>query len=112
MQRYWLLGGGLVTSAELKARKISPLRTYPLGKFATVEAAAAKAREQFTAAPDVAWVIAHNVRIACDSGLGARYGLTAEQIERLRAGESITMHDSLGDFGFAYTMYGFPPARE
>lgn len=104
LARHWLLPQQtprVLTSQKLKHAGVSPLRCVDLGKLSqdqAVSKAATLARDLQPAA-----IVAHNVRLACDSGKGARWGLTQEQIERLRTGETLTLEDSLGRFSIGYT---------
>lgn len=101
MQRFWLIQERLATSLELKQAGLSPLRAVDLGRCETISVARAKARKRV--GKHEAIVIAHNVRLACDSGRGARWGLNAEQIDRLRQGEKITLEDAAGRFTIGYS---------
>lgn len=101
MNRYWLIQGRLLTSQELKQAGASPLRAVSLGRCFSVEEAMEKARRKKAKSEAVA--IAHNVRLACDSGRGAKWGLTKEQIDRLRAGEILALEDALGGFRIGYS---------
>lgn len=103
--RHWLLlqdSPRVLTSQELRRAGVSRLRCVHLGKC-TPEVAILKAGKVLAGKPDRATVMAHNVRLACDSGRGARWGLTQDQIARLRNGEQVTMEDSIGRFGIGYT---------
>lgn len=100
MQRFWRYATQLCTSEDLKLAGVSRLRCIDLGRCET--RAEAEARGQKTKY-DQPLVIARNVRIACDSGNGAKWGLTADQITRLRAGESISLHDAAGDIVIGYS---------
>lgn len=102
MQRYWLLQERIVTSQELKRAGVSPLRAVDLGRCATVEVACDKAARRVIRS--AALVIAHNVRLVGDSGHGARFGVSAEQIEALRRGEHLTVTDSAGTFHIGYDL--------
>lgn len=101
MQRFWLLFGRLLTSADLRQIGASRLRAVDLGRCETLAEARARAAKHITRDP--AAIIAHNVRRACDTGSGARWGLSQDQIARLRAGENIDMADNLGRFVIGYT---------
>ena len=102
-RRYWLIDDRLCTSQELRTAGISRLRCIDLGRWPSAEQAAADARAEIGKSPEI--VMAHNVRIACDSGRGARWGLNADQIARLRAGEILRMEDSLGAFQIGYSTF-------
>ena len=98
--RYWLLQARLLTSQEMKQAKINPLRAVDLGRCGSLDQARKKAKPHLGQEPSLA--MARNVRLACDSGQGAKWGLTANQIARLRLGEIIQMEDTLGRFKIGY----------
>jgi hypothetical protein len=79
---------------------VSRLRAVDLGKHDDISGALARAQRQ--PAKDPSAVMAHNVRVACDSWRGARWGLSHDQIARLRAGETIMMEDRIGRFAIRY----------
>lgn len=96
MNRFWLIEDRIASSLELKQAGLSPLRAVDLGRCDSIDEARAKGKKKL--GREMAIVIAHNVRIACDFGHGARWGLSGEQIDRLRQGEKITLEDSAGRF--------------
>lgn len=101
VRRFWFLPTRVFTSTELRQLGISRLRAIDLGRCETEAEAHARAANHASRQP--ADILARNVRLACDAGDGARWGLSAEQISRLRAGEMIEMEDRLGRFAIAYT---------
>jgi len=104
VNRYWLFRDQLLTGLQLKEAGLSRLRAADLGRCETVEEAQARARNWLAARDwQEAWVVAHNVRLACDSGRGARWGLSDDQLRRLRAGETLRFADSLGEFSMGYS---------
>lgn len=103
MNRFWLIADRIATSTELTAAGISRLRAVDLGRCEDLAQARERAVGRF--GKNEAVIIAHNVRLACDSGRGACWGLTAKQISRLRDGRKITLEDALGGFSFAYSRF-------
>jgi len=107
--RYWLLiqaaptPAQVATSQELRLAGVSRLRCVHLGKC-TFDKAKTKAGKLLLHETAPASVCARNVRLACDSGNGARWGLGGEQISRLRSGQPIEMEDSIGRFVIGYTL--------
>lgn len=105
MTRFWLFREKILTGLQLKEAGLSRLRAADLGRCETVGEAQARARSWLDARDwREAWVIAHNVRRACDSGRGARWGLSDDQIRRLRAGQTLRFADSLGEFSMGYSL--------
>ena len=100
MRRYWQIEDRLITSLQFKEAGVSPLRGVDLGRCRSLAEARARIPDREYVA---ATVIAHNVRIVCDSGRGARVGLSRAQIELLRAGQPLTVQDELGEFVCRYS---------
>lgn len=74
------------------------MRCVDLGRCAAVLSARKRAvqRPQY----QLVHVIARNARWIGDTGCGARFGLSSRQVDRLRAGESLSFEDSLGRITF------------
>lgn len=104
-RRYWLWRAQLCTGRELAGAGISRLRCTDLGRCRSIEQARRRAQEHLARGADEAVVIAGNVRRACDSGRGARFGLAAAQLARLREGEFLAFTDAAGSFRFGYSRF-------
>lgn len=113
MIRLWCLPQGedlrdsvILTAAELMQRSIHPLRCLFLGSFPEIdETARATASARLAEFADPVSIIAQNIRLACDRRQTKRWRLSEQEIDLLRAGQTLTLRDGLGTFHVRYTRH-------
>jgi len=100
LAEYFALDNVVISRDGLHSRGILPMRAIPLGDFPNGETARVAARSQRTWDADA--VIAENVRTAVERNIGLVFGLSHEQVARLKLGETLRIDDGLGRMEIAY----------
>ncbi len=97
---YFVLDHVVLSRDGLRGRGILPLRGIPLGDGPNLDSARVLARSR--RAWDADAVVAENVRTAVERNAGLVFGLTQEQVDRLRRGETLWIDDGLGRIEVSY----------